>query len=131
MRKLGRLYSEMIFVQGYVHCDPHPGNLLVRPSATGTEIVLLDHGLYQVHCYVFLLQLYRCVDWGFSGIKEQHCHSCKEFFWKLEKYFVYEFYKKLELEENTFGGSEQKISWNFSQMQNNNCIEILCVSCTL
>ena len=48
MRKLGRLYSEMIFVQGYIHCDPHPGNLLVRPSKTGTEIVLLDHGLYQV-----------------------------------------------------------------------------------
>ena len=48
MRKLGRLYSEMIFVQGYIHCDPHPGNLLIRPSTTGTEIVLLDHGLYQV-----------------------------------------------------------------------------------
>ena len=52
MTKLGRLYSEMIFVQGYIHCDPHPGNLLVRPSTSGTEIVLLDHGLYQVHSYV-------------------------------------------------------------------------------
>lgn len=51
MRKLGRLYSEMIFVQGYIHCDPHPGNLLVRPSVNGTEIVLLDHGLYQVHVH--------------------------------------------------------------------------------
>jgi len=50
MRKLGQVYSEMIFVQGYIHCDPHPGNILVRPSPTGTEIVLLDHGLYQV-CY--------------------------------------------------------------------------------
>jgi len=48
MRKLGQVYSEMIFVQGYIHCDPHPGNLLVRSSTTGTEIVLLDHGLYQV-----------------------------------------------------------------------------------
>jgi len=54
MRKLGQLYSEMIFVQGYIHCDPHPGNLLVRPSTDGTEIVLLDHGLYQVHGYIFL-----------------------------------------------------------------------------
>ena len=52
MTKLGRLYSEMIFVQGYIHCDPHPGNLLVRPSTAGTEIVLLDHGLYQVPCYL-------------------------------------------------------------------------------
>ncbi|KAK3092968.1 hypothetical protein FSP39_009499 [Pinctada imbricata] len=46
-RDLGKLYSEMIFVQGYVHCDPHPGNVLVRKTGHGTEIVLLDHGLYQ------------------------------------------------------------------------------------
>ncbi|ESO91928.1 hypothetical protein LOTGIDRAFT_121554 [Lottia gigantea] len=46
-RKLGKLYSEMIFVQGYVHCDPHPGNVLVNKTKHGTQIVLLDHGLYQ------------------------------------------------------------------------------------
>ncbi|KAM9842757.1 aarF domain-containing protein kinase 1 [Aulostomus maculatus] len=47
---LGRMYSEMIFVHGFVHCDPHPGNVLVRrcPHSRKTEIVLLDHGLYQV-----------------------------------------------------------------------------------
>ncbi|XP_063039752.1 aarF domain-containing protein kinase 1 [Engraulis encrasicolus] len=47
---LGKMYSEMIFVQGFVHCDPHPGNVLVRkcPRTKRTEIVLLDHGLYQV-----------------------------------------------------------------------------------
>ncbi|EEC02339.1 conserved hypothetical protein, partial [Ixodes scapularis] len=44
--RLGQLYSEMIFVQGYVHCDPHPGNLLVRNSPKGASLVLLDHGLY-------------------------------------------------------------------------------------
>ncbi|KAI9208482.1 ABC1 family-domain-containing protein [Polychytrium aggregatum] len=61
---LTRLYSEMIFMHGFVHCDPHPGNLFVRPkSATrrtwlsffartphnpeNFEIVLLDHGLYR------------------------------------------------------------------------------------
>lgn len=44
------MYSEMIFVNGFVHCDPHPGNVLVRkcPKSNKTEIVLLDHGLYQV-----------------------------------------------------------------------------------
>lgn len=49
-RNLGRMYSEMIFVNGFVHCDPHPGNVLVRkcPKSNKTEIVLLDHGLYQV-----------------------------------------------------------------------------------
>ncbi|XP_016125187.1 aarF domain-containing protein kinase 1 isoform X1 [Sinocyclocheilus grahami] len=49
-RNLGKIYSEMIFVNGFVHCDPHPGNVLVRkcPESNKTEIVLLDHGLYQV-----------------------------------------------------------------------------------
>ncbi|XP_068195696.1 aarF domain-containing protein kinase 1 [Antennarius striatus] len=46
---LGKVYSEMIFIHGFVHCDPHPGNVLVRkcPQSKKTEIVLLDHGLYQ------------------------------------------------------------------------------------
>ncbi|XP_060243915.1 aarF domain-containing protein kinase 1 isoform X4 [Meriones unguiculatus] len=47
---LSKMYSEMIFVNGFVHCDPHPGNVLVRkrPDTGKAEIVLLDHGLYQV-----------------------------------------------------------------------------------
>lgn len=38
----------MIFVEGFVHADPHPGNMFVRKSSeTGeSEIVLLDHGIY-------------------------------------------------------------------------------------
>lgn len=45
--KLGQLYSNMIFVHGFVHSDPHPGNILVRKNDSGgTDIVLLDHGLY-------------------------------------------------------------------------------------
>ena len=48
-RKIAKLYSEMIFFQGYVHCDPHPGNVLVRKGSRGqVEVVLLDHGLYTV-----------------------------------------------------------------------------------
>ncbi|XP_004584631.2 aarF domain-containing protein kinase 1 isoform X2 [Ochotona princeps] len=49
-RHLGKMYSEMIFVNGFVHCDPHPGNVLVRkhPDTGRAEIILLDHGLYQV-----------------------------------------------------------------------------------
>ena len=51
----------MIFVTGYIHCDPHPGNVLVRRRRLSrrerregrgregeVEIVLLDHGLYTV-----------------------------------------------------------------------------------
>lgn len=60
-----RAFSEMIFLHGFVHCDPHPGNLLVRsraaagggllgraaawvwPQLRPWELVLLDHGLYR------------------------------------------------------------------------------------
>ena len=67
--KIGQMYSKMIFDDGYVHCDPHPGmsstkqmiflivmvplcfylagNVLVQKKTSGeTDIVLLDHGLY-------------------------------------------------------------------------------------
>jgi aarF domain-containing kinase len=41
--------AEQVFVTGFVHADPHPGNVLIRPRS-GTkrdvEVVLLDHGLY-------------------------------------------------------------------------------------
>ena len=40
-------FSHQLFVTGFVHGDPHPGNVFVRPSPKGdAEIVLLDHGLY-------------------------------------------------------------------------------------
>ena len=45
-KRLATLYSEMIFIEGFVHCDPHPGNILVKKTDSGPEIQLLDHGLY-------------------------------------------------------------------------------------
>lgn len=44
------MYADMIFKFGYVHCDPHPGNVLAKkdPDTGRTQIVLLDHGLYTV-----------------------------------------------------------------------------------
>lgn len=47
---LTHLYSQMIFLHGFVHCDPHPGNIFVQhepKSANGFKIILLDHGLYR------------------------------------------------------------------------------------
>jgi len=54
-------FSAMVFEHGFVHCDPHAGNLLARrmPQAGarggrgggdgggGAQLVLLDHGLYR------------------------------------------------------------------------------------
>lgn len=46
-RLLSEVFCEMIFFHGFVHCDPHPGNLLIRRGPSGApELVLLDHGLY-------------------------------------------------------------------------------------
>lgn len=45
--KLIEASSYQIFHTGFIHGDPHPGNVLVRKSSHGdAEIVLLDHGLY-------------------------------------------------------------------------------------
>lgn len=49
--KIGQLYSNMIFTNGFVHSDPHPGNILVKKTSHGVDIILLDHGLYAVSCY--------------------------------------------------------------------------------
>jgi aarF domain-containing kinase len=47
---LSAVFSEMIFMHGFVHCDPHAGNVLVqRRSARDARprLILLDHGLYR------------------------------------------------------------------------------------
>lgn len=53
---IGALYADMIFKYGFVHCDPHPGNIFVQLVTNDKErinkdmnwrLVLLDHGLYK------------------------------------------------------------------------------------
>ncbi|KIK67397.1 hypothetical protein GYMLUDRAFT_217651 [Collybiopsis luxurians FD-317 M1] len=50
--ELSRIFNRMVFLNGWFHADPHPGNLLIRPaplhslSPFNFEIVLLDHGQY-------------------------------------------------------------------------------------
>ncbi|CAN0056377.1 unnamed protein product [Ectocarpus sp. 12 AP-2014] len=74
-RTVTRTFGDMIYCHGFLHCDPHPGNLMVRPkpssrnakaAARGTaesgdaarsatpkrnsvahQVVLLDHGMYR------------------------------------------------------------------------------------
>lgn len=50
--ELTRIFNRMVFMNGWFHADPHPGNLLIRPASKSSkspynfEIALLDHGLY-------------------------------------------------------------------------------------
>lgn len=54
LRKVARLIAEaflhMTYEEGFVHGDPHPGNMFVRLKEGGQpgeiELVLLDHGIY-------------------------------------------------------------------------------------
>lgn len=48
---ISETFNHMIYKEGFVHSDPHPGNLFVRPKvakdgSNDLEIVLLDHGIY-------------------------------------------------------------------------------------
>nr|XP_033790753.1 uncharacterized aarF domain-containing protein kinase 5 isoform X3 [Geotrypetes seraphini] len=46
--KLIQAFAEQIFYTGFIHADPHPGNVLVRKGPNGkAELILLDHGLYE------------------------------------------------------------------------------------
>ncbi|XP_022891582.1 putative ABC1 protein At2g40090 isoform X1 [Olea europaea var. sylvestris] len=53
---LSQAFAEMMFKHGFVHCDPHAANVLVRPLPSGNrgifgkkkpQLILLDHGLYR------------------------------------------------------------------------------------
>ncbi|KAF8975684.1 hypothetical protein BGZ46_008924 [Entomortierella lignicola] len=52
-KEMARTFSQMIYNDGFLHCDPHPGNVMIRPKPAGSpshcnfEIILLDHGLYR------------------------------------------------------------------------------------
>ncbi|KAI0060516.1 ABC1-domain-containing protein [Artomyces pyxidatus] len=49
MQTMVDLFGAQIFRWGWVHCDPHPGNIFIRPHPGRPgqpQLVLLDHGLY-------------------------------------------------------------------------------------
>ncbi|KAG1734597.1 ABC1 family-domain-containing protein [Suillus lakei] len=56
MHTMVELFSAQMFDWGFVHCDPHPGNIIIRarpgssssskPVLCDPQLVLLDHGLY-------------------------------------------------------------------------------------
>lgn len=46
--RISEAFVKMIFVEGFIHADPHPGNMKVRFNEENDELelVLLDHGIY-------------------------------------------------------------------------------------
>mmetsp|Transcript_2372 Transcript_2372/g.3389 ORF Transcript_2372/g.3389 Transcript_2372/m.3389 type:complete len:678 (-) Transcript_2372:1160-3193(-) len=45
---ISSVFQAQIFDDGFIHCDPHPANVLWRKSNNGEPVlVLLDHGLYK------------------------------------------------------------------------------------
>lgn len=88
--RLMHLFSEMIFLHGFVHCDPHPGNILIRLRERGDagwriwnwfkkndfQVVLLDHGLYREISNEFRISYARMWQALISGDVEaikRHC----------------------------------------------------------
>ncbi|XP_020539804.1 putative ABC1 protein At2g40090 [Jatropha curcas] len=56
VKLVSQAFAEMMFKHGFVHCDPHAANLLIRPLPSGKrnilgkrkpQLILLDHGLYK------------------------------------------------------------------------------------
>nr|XP_019046934.1 Atypical/ABC1/ABC1-B protein kinase [Kwoniella bestiolae CBS 10118]OCF25864.1 Atypical/ABC1/ABC1-B protein kinase [Kwoniella bestiolae CBS 10118] len=51
-QELSRIFSQMVYLNGNFHADPHHGNLLIRPRAKissspfNFDVCLLDHGQY-------------------------------------------------------------------------------------
>ncbi|KAG0228382.1 hypothetical protein BGX31_006593 [Mortierella sp. GBA43] len=58
------VFAHQIFISGFVHCDPHPGNVLVRKHPDNPkrhQLLLLDHGLYMRESEEFRKQY--CLFW--------------------------------------------------------------------
>ena len=49
VNRISYLFNEMMFVYGFLHSDPHPGNLKIRKAGPigPVQVILLDHGQYR------------------------------------------------------------------------------------
>jgi len=44
---MAHIINKQIFEFGFVHADPHGGNVFVRKENNEVKIILLDHGIYR------------------------------------------------------------------------------------
>ena len=79
---VSEVFSEMMFVHGFVHADPHPGNVLVTRHPTHPShpaLVLLDHGLYSELTPSFRLlyaKLWRALITADTDAVKQYAQQC-------------------------------------------------------
>ena len=96
---LSEIFFKQIFQIGFVHGDPHPGNIFVRKEKLNgkdvTKIVLLDHGLYREyddHFRYNYCNLWRCIKYSKLAIYTQNFKllekSCLELGIKNSPLFV-------------------------------------------
>ncbi|KAK2584251.1 hypothetical protein KPH14_006662 [Odynerus spinipes] len=70
-KKLITIMAEQIFHTGFVHGDPHPGNIFVRKGHNNkAQLVLLDHGLYEYLSEKTRVSL--CNFWESMVLKNDH-----------------------------------------------------------
>ena len=90
-KRLSQIFSEMIFIHGFVHCDPHPGNVFIRLkndvnvlkrwfwfNTPKWELVLLDHGLYKEISSEFRLAYARLWKSVIEGDVEKIKECCRD-----------------------------------------------------
>ncbi|KAK3600947.1 hypothetical protein CHS0354_004156 [Potamilus streckersoni] len=78
-QKLVRCFSDQIFLTGFVHADPHPGNVFIRKGKNNkAEVVLLDHGLYDYLTPThrkYLCRLYKAIIMRNEDDMERFSHA--------------------------------------------------------
>ncbi|KAF9296288.1 hypothetical protein BGZ88_000248 [Linnemannia elongata] len=73
MESVVDVFAHQIFISGFVHCDPHPGNILVRKHPNDPrkhQLLLLDHGLYMRESEEFRKQY--CLFWKSLFLLDKH-----------------------------------------------------------
>lgn len=54
VNRFEKIYGKMIYTWGNIHCDPHPGNILIKAEDNDFKLCLIDHGLYSVNKNLYL-----------------------------------------------------------------------------
>ena len=83
-------FGKMIFQFGHIHCDAHPGNILIRKHPKDPkkpQLVLLDHGIYRTlspEVRIKFCQLWK----GLIEFDHEKVQELSRFF-KIEEYSHY------------------------------------------